>query len=67
MGEVVAYEWKPVKGFALSGLFWGLVSVLIGLFISVQLWKPELNFPPFLTYGRLRMVHVNGLVFGFTV
>lgn len=67
MGEAVAYEWKPVKGFALSGIFWGLVSVLIGLFISIQLWKPELNIPPFLTYGRLRTVHVNGLVFGFAV
>ena len=65
--NAVAYEWKPVKGFALSGLFWGGVTVLIGLFISIQLWKPELNFPPFLTYGNLRAVHVNGLVFGFVV
>lgn len=65
--EAVAYEWKPVKGFALSGLFWGGVSVLIGLFISIQLWKPELNLPPFLTYGRLRAVHINGLAFGFAV
>jgi len=67
MGEAVAYEWKPVKGFALSGLFWGLVCVLLGLVISVQLWKPELNIPPYLTYGRIRNVHVNGLVFGFAV
>ncbi|MBT9168786.1 MAG: Cbb3-type cytochrome c oxidase subunit CcoN1 [Syntrophomonadaceae bacterium] len=67
MAETAAYEWKPVKGFALSGLFWGAVTVLIGLFISIQLWIPELSIPPFFTYGRLRAVHVNGLVFGFVV
>jgi cytochrome c oxidase cbb3-type subunit 1 len=67
MSEATVYEWKPVKGFALSGLFWGAVSILIGLFISIQMWSPELNIPPFLTYGRLRAVHVNGLAFGFAV
>jgi cytochrome c oxidase cbb3-type subunit I len=67
MSEAIAYEWKPVKGFALSGLFWGAVSIVIGLFISIQLWMPELNLPPYLTYGRLRAVHVNGLTFGFAV
>jgi cytochrome c oxidase cbb3-type subunit 1 len=67
MSEAIAYEWKPVKGFALSGLFWGAVSIVIGLFISIQMWMPELNIPPYLTYGRLRAVHVNGLAFGFAV
>ena len=67
MAEDTSYQWKPVKGFALSGLFWGGVSVLIGLIISIQLWKPELNIAPFLTYGKLRAVHVNGLAFGFAV
>jgi len=67
MEKAAVYEWKPVKGFALSGLFWGGVSVLIGLIISIQFWRPELNFAPFLTYGRLRAVHINGLAFGFAV
>lgn len=67
MADELSYEWKPVKGFALSGLFWGGVSIVIGLFISIQMWRPELNFAPFLTYGRLRAVHVNGLAFGFAV
>jgi cytochrome c oxidase cbb3-type subunit I len=67
MSEAIAYEWKPVKGFALSGVFWGAVSILIGLFISIQMWMPELNIPPYLTYGRLRAVHVNGLLYGFVI
>jgi cytochrome c oxidase cbb3-type subunit 1 len=67
MSEAIAYEWKPVKGFALSGVIWGAVSILIGLFISIQLWMPELNIPPYLTYGRLRAAHINGLLYGFVV
>src|SRR5208283_372997 len=67
MADDAVYDWRPVKGFALSGLFWGGVSVLIGLVISIQMWKPELNIPPYLTFGRLRAVHVNGLAFGFAV
>ncbi|MGD0280809.1 MAG: cbb3-type cytochrome c oxidase subunit I [Dissulfurispiraceae bacterium] len=67
MADDTEYDWRPVKGFALSGLFWGAVSVLIGLFISIQMWKPEWNFAPYLTFGRLRAVHVNGLAFGFAV
>jgi cytochrome c oxidase cbb3-type subunit I len=67
MSEAIAYEWKPVKGFALSGVIWGAVSILIGLFISIQLWMPELNIPPYLTYGRLRAAHVNGLLYGFII
>ena len=65
MSETIVYEWKPIKGFALSGVFWGAVSIVIGLFISIQMWMPELNIPPYLTYGRLRAVHVNGLLYGF--
>jgi len=67
MTDETLYDWRPVKGFALSGLIWGAVSLLIGLFISIQMWKPEWNFPPYFTYGRLRAVHVNGLAFGFAV
>ena len=67
MTEEAVYDWRPVKGFAVSWLFWGAVSLLIGLFISIQMWMPELNFPPYLTYGRLRAVHVNGLAFGLAV
>lgn len=56
--ESLAYEWKPVKGLVLSRMFWGRVKVLIGLFISIKLWKTESNIEPFFTYGRLRAVNL---------
>jgi cytochrome c oxidase cbb3-type subunit 1 len=61
------YDNQTVKGFIISSIFWGVVGILIGLWISIQLWKPEFNFPPFFTYGRLRVVHTNGLAFGLGV
>ncbi|MBI5694739.1 MAG: cbb3-type cytochrome c oxidase subunit I [Nitrospirae bacterium] len=65
MEKEVNYEYGVVQGFALSALFWGVIGVLIGILIAFQLVYPELNFAPWLTYGRLRVVHTNGLAFGF--
>ncbi|ACL64676.1 cytochrome c oxidase subunit I [Anaeromyxobacter dehalogenans 2CP-1] len=58
------YDYQTVQGFILSAMFWGVVGILLGLLISVQLWAPAANFAPYLTYGRLRPVHTNGLIFG---
>ena len=61
------YDHQTVKGFIVSSIFWGVVGIMIGLWISIQLWKPEWNIPPFFTYGRLRVVHTNGLAFGLGI
>ena len=61
------YDDKTVEGFILSAIFWGVVGILLGLLISVQLWAPAANFAPYLTYGRVRTVHTNGLAFGLGV
>ncbi len=61
------YDNQTVQGFILSSIFWGVVGIVIGLWISVQMWMPSLNFPPYFTYGRLRVVHTNGLAFGLGI
>ena len=61
------YDYDAVKGFAISSLFWGIVGLLIGILISLQLVYPQLNFTSWLTYGRLRPLHTNALIYGFTV
>ena len=61
------YDDRTVEGFILSSIFWGVVGILIGLLISIQLWAPAANFAPYFTYGRLRTVHTNGLAFGLGV
>jgi cytochrome c oxidase cbb3-type subunit 1 len=48
-------------------MVWGLVAVLVGVLISFQIAFPQLNLPPYLTYGRLRPIHTNAGIFGWGI
>lgn len=61
------YEYSVVRGFAFSAVFWLIIGLTVGLLIAFQLVAPKLNLAPWLTYGRLRVVHTNGLGFGFAL
>jgi cytochrome c oxidase cbb3-type subunit 1 len=65
--ERVEYDMAVVRGFALSALVWGLVGMLVGLLAAAQLAWPELNVGPYLHFGRIRPVHTNAVIFGFTL
>ena len=65
--ETVQYDMAIVRGFAVSALVWGVVGMLVGLLAALQLAWPELNLPPFLHFGRIRPVHTNAVIFGFTL
>ncbi|HIJ59420.1 MAG TPA: cytochrome C oxidase Cbb3 [Nitrospirae bacterium] len=58
------FDNQTVNGFIVSSIFWGVVGIVIGLWISIQMWAPSWNIPPYFTFGRLRVVHTNGLAFG---
>ena len=56
----------PVRGFAIAAVVWGVVGMLVGVLIAAQLAWPELNFGiPWLSYGRLRPLHTNAVIFAF--
>lgn len=59
------YNDDIVKKFTIAALFWGVVGMLVGLVIALQLAFPQLNFEPYLTFGRLRPVHTSGVIFAF--
>jgi len=62
------YNYKVVKQFAIATVVWGVVGMLVGLVIAAQLAWPELNFDtPWLTYGRLRPLHTNAVIFAFGI
>lgn len=49
-------------------LFWGLVAMSVGVYLSAELIWPGLDFgQPWLSFGRLRPLHTNGVIFGFGV
>jgi cytochrome c oxidase cbb3-type subunit 1 len=46
-------------------VIWGIVGMLVGVIIAAQLVWPELNVVEFLSYGRLRPLHTNAVIFAF--
>lgn len=60
------YNYKVVRQFAIMTIVWGIVGMLVGVFIASQLVWPVLNFDiAWLTFGRLRPLHTNAVVFAF--
>ena len=64
--ETFKYDNKIVKYFTIATVLWSVVGMLVGLTIAIQLYAPALNFGiPYLTYGRLRPLHTNAVIFAF--
>ncbi len=63
--ERFSYDNKIVKYFAIATVVWGLVGMLVGLIIATQLFMPELNLTSYLTFGRIRPLHTNAVIFAF--
>src|SRR5688572_10038664 len=60
------YNDKVVRQFAVMTVVWGIVGMLVGVIIAAQLYWPELNFGiSWLSYGRLRPLHTNAVIFDF--
>jgi cytochrome c oxidase cbb3-type subunit I/II len=60
------YDNKIVKLFIIATIVWGVVGVLVGLLIALQLAMPAFNFSlEFTTFGRVRPVHTNAIIFAF--
>ncbi|MDZ7716775.1 MAG: cytochrome-c oxidase, cbb3-type subunit I [Balneolaceae bacterium] len=60
------YDNKIVKKFGIATVFWGIIGFLVGLTIAIKLIYPDfLGFIPELSYGRLRPLHTNAVIFAF--
>jgi cytochrome c oxidase cbb3-type subunit I len=59
------YNYKVVRQFAVMSVVWGIVGMLVGVVIAAQLTWPELNYGPWLHFGRLRPLHTNAVIFAF--
>ncbi|NLS21416.1 cytochrome-c oxidase, cbb3-type subunit I [Rhizobium sp. P40RR-XXII] len=46
-------------------VFWGIIGFLVGVVIAAQLAFPDLDFAPYLNFGRLRPVHTSAVIFAF--
>jgi cytochrome c oxidase cbb3-type subunit 1 len=60
------YEYGVVRAFSIMTVVWGVVGMAVGVLIAAQLAWPTLNFDvPWLSYGRLRPLHTNAVIFAF--
>ena len=60
-----SYDDDIVRKFLFATIIFGLVGMLVGLIIALQLANPIFNFGPILTFGRLRPLHTNAVIFAF--
>ncbi|HAQ18365.1 MAG TPA: cytochrome C oxidase Cbb3 [Prolixibacteraceae bacterium] len=61
-----SYDNRMTRNFAIATIVWGVVGLLAGLLISLQIFIPGLNFGlDFTTFGRTRPVHTNAVIFAF--
>ncbi len=64
--EHPTYNYKVVRQFAIMTVVWGIVGMAVGVLIASQLVWPALNFDtPWLTFGRIRPLHTNAVIFAF--
>jgi len=63
------YDYSVAKLFTYTTILFGILGMLIGTLIAAQLAFPELNyfFGEYGTFSRLRPIHTNIVIFGFTV
>ncbi|SHH01286.1 cytochrome-c oxidase, cbb3-type subunit I [Massilia sp. CF038] len=68
MDTALNYNYKIVRQFTIATVLWGVIGMLAGVFIAAQLAWPALNFDiAWLTYGRLRPLHTNAVIFAFGI
>ncbi|GAA4404848.1 cytochrome c oxidase, cbb3-type subunit I [Advenella faeciporci] len=65
VSEAETFNYKVVRQFAIMTVIWGIVGMFVGVFIAAQLIWPNLNLVEWLSYGRLRPLHTNAVIFAF--
>jgi len=66
MNQNQTYNDRVVRQFAVMTVVWGIVGMLVGVLIAAQLIWPDLTYGiEWLSYGRLRPLHTNAVIFAF--
>jgi cytochrome c oxidase cbb3-type subunit 1 len=64
--ESTTFNYRVVRQFSIMTIVWGIVGMLVGVVIAAQLLWPDLtNGVAWLSYGRLRPLHTNAVIFAF--
>ncbi|HEX2679396.1 MAG TPA: cbb3-type cytochrome c oxidase subunit I, partial [Polyangiales bacterium] len=61
----ITYDDDITRKFIAASVFWGLIGMLVGVVVALQLAFWQANVGPYLTFGRLRPLHTNAVIFAF--
>src|ERR1700712_5583067 len=61
----IRYDDRITQMFMTASVAWGLVGLLVGVVVALQLAFWQANFGPYFTFGRLRPLHTNAVIFAF--
>src|SRR6187551_3720357 len=62
----IEYDDTPVRQFMVASIFWGIIGMVVGVLIATHLGVWQANFgTSWLTFGRLRPLHTNAVIFAF--
>jgi cytochrome c oxidase cbb3-type subunit I/II len=65
MMERFQYDNKIVNAFLMASIVFGIVGMLVGLIVALQMVIPGLNAAEWFSFGRLRPLHTNAVIFAF--
>jgi cytochrome c oxidase cbb3-type subunit I/II len=63
--EQFEYDNRIVRNFAFATIIWSVIGLLVGVIIATQMFWPSANVTQYGTFGRLRPLHTNGVIFAF--
>ena len=62
----ISYDDAIVRRFSIASIVFAIVGMLVGVVIAIQMAWFQANFDtPWLTFGRLRPLHTNAVIFAF--
>jgi cytochrome c oxidase cbb3-type subunit I/II len=61
----VVYNDAVSRRFVAASVIWGIVGMLVGAIVALQLAHHQANVSPYLSFGRLRPLHTNAVIFAF--
>ena len=63
--QKIVYNDDVVRWFLLASVTFGVVGMLVGVVVALQLAFWQANVHPILSFGRLRPLHTNAVIFAF--
>jgi cytochrome c oxidase cbb3-type subunit I/II len=63
--KTITYDDDITRKFVCASVLWGIVGMLVGVIVALQLAFWQANLGPYFTFGRLRPLHTNAVIFAF--